>query len=135
MKKGFTLVEILVVIGIIGLLIVFLVPSLLGARDRAKEAGVKAVMHSVQLAVEAYNMENDSYPLGTNVLLESLCRNYLMAGGYIASVPKNPFTGREYTDADVAGKIVYYYDDTTGAYTLTGYKRNGTTKILDLTNL
>ena len=44
-EKGFTLVEILVVIGIIGLLIAFLVPSLLGARDRAKEAGVKAVMH------------------------------------------------------------------------------------------
>jgi type II secretion system protein G len=135
MKKGFTLVEILVVIGIIGLLIVFLVPSLLGARDRAKEAGVKAVMHSVQLAVEAYNMENDSYPLGNNVLLESLCRNYLMAGGYIAAVPKNPFTGNEYTDADVAGKIVYSYTDATGIYTLTGYKRNGTTKILDLSNM
>ncbi|MGB9613591.1 MAG: type II secretion system protein, partial [Candidatus Margulisiibacteriota bacterium] len=37
-RKGFTLVEILVVIGIIGLLSVFLVPNLLGARDRAKEA-------------------------------------------------------------------------------------------------
>lgn len=135
MKKGFTLVEILVVIGIIGLLAVFLVPNLLGARDRAKEASVKGVMHSVQLAIEAYNMENDVYPLGSNIPLESLCRNYLMAGGYIASVPKNPFTGSQYTDADVAGKIIYNYDNASGAYTLTGYKRNGTTKILDLTNM
>ena len=132
MRKGFTLVEILVVIGIIGLLSVFLVPNLLGARDRAKEAAVKGVMHSVQLAIEAYQMENEVYPIGTNVPLESLCKNYLMGGGYIASVPKNPFTGVVYTDADVAGKIVYNYDNATGAYTLTGYKRNGTAKLLEL---
>ena len=134
-KKGFTLIEVLVVIGIIGLLSLFLVPSLLGARDRAKEAAVKGVMHTVQLAIEAYQMENSVYPLGTNLPLESLCRNYLMTGGYIADVPKNPFTGVQYTDADVAGKISYSYNDTTGAYTLIGYKRNGTSKILELTNL
>ncbi len=135
MKKAFTLVEILVVIGIIGLLAVFLVPNLLGARDRAKEAGVKGVMHSVQLAIEAYQMDNEVYPLGTEIPLESLCRNYLMAGGYVATVPKNPFTGKPYTDADAAGKIVYRYNDATGAYTLTGYKRDGFSKILELTNL
>lgn len=134
-KNGFTLIELLVVIGIIGLLAVFLVPNLLGARDRAKEAAVKGVMHSVQLAIEAYEMENQVYPLETNVALESLCNNYLMAGGYIASVPKNPFTGKEYTDADVAGKIIYSYDDTTGKYTLTGYNRTGTKKIQELTNM
>ncbi len=135
MKKGFTLIEILVVIGIIGLLMVFLVPNLLGAQDRAKEAAVKAVMHSVQLAVEAYNMENSTYPLGHNVTLKSLCINYLMAGGYIASIPKNPFTGLEYTDSDVAGKIIYNYNELDGKYVLTGYKRNGISKILDLSNM
>jgi len=135
MKKGFTLIEILIVIGIIGLLSVFLVPNLLGARDRAKEAAVKGVMHSVQLAVEAYQMENEVYPIGANIPLESLTKNYLMSGGYLASVPKNPFTGVEYTDADTAGKIIYNYIDATSVYTITGYKRNGTAKILELTNL
>ena len=135
MRKGFTLVEILVVIGIIGLLSVFLVPNLLGARDRAKEAAVKGLMHTVQLAIEAYQMENEVYPMGTNIPLASLCRNYLMAGGYIASIPKNPFTGKEYTDSDVAGKIVYSYDPTTDKYTLIGYKRNGISKLHELTNM
>ena len=135
MKKGFTLVEMLVVIGIIGLLAVFLVPNLLGARDRAKEAAVKGVMHTVQLAIEAYQMDNDVYPLAYNLPLESLCRNYLMGGGYMAGVPKNPFTGQEYTDGDSAGKIIYNYDDATQTYTLTGYKKNGLAKILDLTNM
>ena len=134
-QKGFTLIEILVVISIIGLLAVFLVPNLMGARDRAKEAAVKSVMHSVQLALEAYQMENEVYPIGTNIALESLAKNYLMGAGYLASVPKNPFTGQEYTDADVAGKIIYNYTDATGSYTLTGYKRNGSSKVLELSNM
>ena len=135
MKKGFTLIEILIVIGIIGLLSVFLVPNLLGARDKAKEVAVKGVMHTVQLAVEAYQMENDVYPLGKNIALESLCKNYLMGSGYLASVPKNPYTGREYSDGDGAGKIIYSYNDAVGSYTLTGYKRNGFGKLLELSNL
>jgi len=134
-RNGFTLVEILVVIGIIGLLSVFLVPNLLGARDRAKEAGVKGVMHTTQLAVESYQMENDVYPMGKNVPLESLSKNYLMPGGYLAAVPKNPFTGKAYSDADAAGKIIYNYDDASGGYVLTGYKRNGLAKLQELTNM
>jgi type II secretion system protein G len=134
-KNGFTMIELLVVIGIIGLLAVFLVPSLMGARDRAKEAAVKGVMHSVQIAVEAYEMENNVYPLETSIALESLCKNYLMAGEYISSVPKNPFTGKEYTDADAAGKIIYSYDDSTRKYTLSGYNRTGIKKIQELSNM
>ncbi len=134
-NKGFTLVEVLVVIGIIGLLMVFLVPNLLGSQDRAKEAAVKAVMHSVQLAVEAYNMENGTYPVAHNITLKNLSENYLLPGGYLSSTPKNPFTGLEYADSDVAGKITYNYNDLEGSYKITGYKRNGSSKILELTNM
>ena len=134
-RKGFTMIELLVVIGIIGLLAVFLTPKLLGAKDRAKEVAVKSVMHSVQLAVEAFEMENMTYPLDTNVPLESLCKNYLMAGGYMAEVPKNPFTGQQYKDADMAGKVIYIYDKVTAQYKLIGYNRTGLRKIQELSNL
>ncbi len=134
-RKGFTLIELLVVIGIIALLAVFLVPNLLGAKDRAKEAAVKGVMHSVQLAIEAYEMENLTYPIDNNLPLESLCNNYLMVGGYVASVPKNPFTGQGYKDADAAGKIIYDFDGASGKYTLKGYNRSGTRVIHELTNM
>ena len=113
-RKGFTMVELLAVMGIIGLLVVFLVPNLLGAKDRGKEAAVKGVMHSIQLAIEAYDLENSIYPLETNIALASLCNNYLLAGDYVAAIPKNPYSGEEYKDADVAGKIVYSYDQTSG---------------------
>jgi len=135
MRRGFSMIELLVVIGIIGLLSVFLVPKLLGAKDKAKEAAVKGVMHSVQLAIEAYEMENFTYPLDNSVQLESLAKNYLMPNGYLAEVPKNPFTGQEYKDSDAAGKIIYNYDDKTGQYKLIGYNRAGLRKIQELSNL
>ena len=134
-RNGFTMIEMLIVIGIIGLLAFFLVPNLMGAKDRAKEVAVKGVMHSVQLAIEAYEMENQIYPLETNAGLASLCKNYLMPNGYIASVPKNPFTGQEYKDTDAAGKIVFNYDDASGKYSLKAYSRSGARQIQELTNM
>ena len=135
MKNGFTLIELLVVIAIISIIAAFMMPNFLGVQDKAKEAGVKTVMHSIQVAIEAYNMENEAYPMGSNISLRGLIDNYLSQGGYTTSVPKNPFTGKEYTTADSAGKITYIYDDSNGSYKLIGYKRNGFSKLLELSNM
>lgn len=135
MSKAFTLIELLVVIAIISIIAAFMMPNFIGVQDRAKEAGVKAVMHSIQLAVEAYNMENEAYPMGSNITLRELVDNYLTQGGYVTSVPKNPFTGTEYAASDRAGKVIYVYDDSTGSYKLIGYKRNGFSKLLELSNM
>jgi prepilin-type N-terminal cleavage/methylation domain-containing protein len=135
MSKAFTLIDLLVVIAIISIIAAFMMPNFIGVQDRAKEAGVKAVMHSIQLAVEAYNMENEAYPMGSDITLRELIDNYLMQGGYVTSVPKNPFTGTEYSASDRAGKIMYVYDDSTGSYKLIGYKRNGFSKLLELSNM
>jgi prepilin-type N-terminal cleavage/methylation domain-containing protein len=134
MSKAFTLIELLVVIAIISIIAAFMMPNFLGVQDKAKEAGVKTVMHAIQLDIEAYNMENESYPMGNNLSLRELIDNYLIQGGYVTSVPKNPFTGKEYTASDSAGKIMYIYDDSTGSYKLIGYKRNGFSKLLELSN-
>jgi general secretion pathway protein G len=135
MKKGFTLIELLVVIAIISIIAAFMMPNFTSVQDRAREAGVKSVMHSVQLAIEAYNMENEAYPMGTNISLKELVDNYLLQGGYVTSTPKNPFTGNEYAQSDKAGKITYIYDDASGSYKLVGYKRNGFSKLLELSNM
>jgi general secretion pathway protein G len=133
-RKGFTLIEVLVVITIIGMMIAFFAPKLFNFSDKGREVAVKAAMHSIHLGVEAYNMENETYPVGTNLPAKSLCENYLMAGNYIGALPENPYTGKQYKDEDTAGKIIYDFDDTTGKYTITGYKRDGTSKLLELSN-
>lgn len=134
-KKGFTLIEVLVVITIIGILAYFLVPRLLGSEDRAREAGVKAVMHSVQISIESFNMENDTYPIAQNISLKELCDNYLLPSNYIGAVPKNPFTGQPYASNDNAGKVVYSFDVNSGKYSLIGYNRSGSRIIFELSNI
>lgn len=134
-KKGFTLIEMLVVIGIIGILAGFLYPAFMGAQNKAKEAAVKAVMHSVQLAVETYNMENNTYPIAGKISLKALYDEYLQPGEYLSEIPKNPFTNKFYSDGDSSGKILYSYDAGKNIYTITGYKRNGFSKVQELSNM
>ena len=112
-----------------------MIPSFMGVQDKAKEAAVKSVMRSVQYGVESYNMENETYPIAKDITLKNLYDNYLAPGVYMAGLPKNPFTGKPYTEGDSAGKIMYTFDDNTGKYLITGYKRSGTGKILELTNM
>ena len=65
-KTGFTLVEILVVILIIGLLFVFLVPKIDSSTDKARETGIKTDMRSYQTAFEAVAREHGG--LGANAI-------------------------------------------------------------------
>lgn len=62
--KGFTLVEILVVILIIGLLFVFLVPKISSSTDKAREVGLKTDFHSFETAFEQLMKEKSG--LGGN---------------------------------------------------------------------
>lgn len=134
-RGGFSLIELLVVIAIIGILAVMMMPNFLGAQDRAREAGVKSVMHAVQLSVEHYHSDHETYPTGAGVTLAAFCESILVADGYLSSVPKNPFTGGAYTAEDTAGQITYSYDADAGQYTLVGVKRDGATVLLTLSNV
>lgn len=61
---GFTMVELMTVIVILGILVAVSVPYMLGAQERAKIAGVKENMHLVQLMAETYSTDwSSSYPV------------------------------------------------------------------------
>lgn len=62
MKKGFTLVELLVVISIIGTLVAILLPNLMGARERARDAQKIQDAYAIKNALRMYYNDNQAYP-------------------------------------------------------------------------
>ncbi|NUP88285.1 MAG: prepilin-type N-terminal cleavage/methylation domain-containing protein [Candidatus Sumerlaeia bacterium] len=61
-RAAFTLIELLIVVAIIAILAAIAVPNFLEAQTRAKVARAKADMRSLDLALEAYHIDNNGYP-------------------------------------------------------------------------
>lgn len=61
-EKGFTLIELMVVIIVIGILVAIALPNYIGATERARISSLKSNAHTLQITVEAYNVDHQVYP-------------------------------------------------------------------------
>ncbi|MEW6607395.1 MAG: type II secretion system major pseudopilin GspG [bacterium] len=61
-NKGFTLIELMLVIIIIGILVAMVLPRFAGRTYQAKIARAKADIVSISVALDMYELDNDSYP-------------------------------------------------------------------------
>lgn len=65
-EKGFTLVELLVVIGIIGILAMLLLPQFRGMRDRARVTSCTSNLKNLGTQLEVFFVDQDAYPAATS---------------------------------------------------------------------
>jgi len=61
-NRGFTLLELMLVVVIIGLLAAIVAPALIGRSKEAKVSAVKAQIANFETALDLYKMDNDEYP-------------------------------------------------------------------------
>jgi type IV pilus assembly protein PilA len=72
-EEGFTLVELLVVMLILGLLAAIAIPSFFNQRDKAKDADAKSAVRTAQTAIETYSTDNGGTYVGaTAAALEAI---------------------------------------------------------------
>ncbi len=98
-KKGFTLIEILIVVSIIGLLASIIFVGLGSARAKGRDARRIADLRSIQTGLELYFSKNGKYPDTLTTLTA--------AGIGVTKVPKDPTTVSDYFFAVNSGKDGY----------------------------
>jgi type II secretion system protein G len=101
-QQGFTLIEIMVVVVIIGILGALIVPNLIGRADEARVTAAKTDLRAIANALDLYRLDNFTYPT-TEQGLEALVKKpsgqpeapNWNPDGYLKKLPKDPW-GREY---------------------------------------
>ena len=84
-QAGFTLIELMVVMMIIGLLAAIAVPAYINNIRRAKEAVLKEDLHTLRQAIDSYTVDKGKAPQALDDLVQ---------GGYLKSIPVDPITSR-----------------------------------------
>lgn len=88
-SKGFTLLELMIVLAIMGVLISIAQPSLQTSVIRAREAVLREDLFQIREAIDQYYADNGQYP----PTLQELINQQEKTKSYLRDIPKDPFTG------------------------------------------
>jgi general secretion pathway protein G len=110
---GFTLIEIMVVVVIMGVLAALVVPKLLGRAAESKVAAAKIDIATIMQSLKLYKLDNQRYPTTEQGLQALLTKptsgpaaNGWKAPGYLEKMPKDPWgNSYQYLSPGVKGEV------------------------------
>ena len=112
-SSGFTLIEVLVVVAILGILAAIVVPRIMDRPDEARRVAAKQDVASIVQALKLYRLDNGGYPTteqGLGALVARPTTNPVppnwKQGGYLERLPKDPWgSDYQYLNPGVKGEI------------------------------
>ena len=117
--KGFSLIELLVVLSILAIVNFVLFPNIVSIQSSAKSMSAKSIARNIMVSLEQYYFIYSTYPDMGNVPIYSILET-LVSLDIIDSIPINPYTGQAFSLNDESGNIIYNYTSANG-YQLFGY--------------
>ncbi len=87
-ERGFTLIELVIVMAVIGLLAAIAIPSFVRSVQKAKEAVLQEDLHVMRNAIDSYTIDKEKAPQSLDDLVQA---------GYLKSIPVDPITSRNDT--------------------------------------
>ncbi|MEO6974310.1 MAG: type II secretion system major pseudopilin GspG [Gallionella sp.] len=111
--RGFTLIEIMVVVVIMGIMAALIVPKLMGRTDDARIIAAKQDIATIMQALKLYKLDNQHYPTTEQGLQALVTKpssgpsaNGWKTGGYIDKLPKDPWgNSYQYLSPGIKGEI------------------------------
>ena len=120
-NKGFTLVELLVVISIIGIIMALSIFGLQGARESSRDGRRKADLEQIRSAIEIYKSDCNKYPLAVqdNLKGDGSVASCSVGNVYISALPDDPSAPegiyRYYSADGITYEICAYLEQGTGS--------------------
>jgi general secretion pathway protein G len=95
-SDGFTLIELMIVVSIIGILATLAVPSYQSSVVKAKEAALRQDLSTLRDVLDQHKADQGKYPMSLAALVSA---------GYLRGMPKDPFTGSVTTWQEISDPV------------------------------
>jgi prepilin-type N-terminal cleavage/methylation domain-containing protein len=129
MIKGFTLLEILIVVGVIGVLSLIAPPVLLNLPEQAKDGSIKA---NISVAVSTVTSE---LTLQKNNSPDKVLKNIVTSLNANNTNPLDSTSPAFATSGTTPGSVVLTCNDTAGTVNIVGYRKDGSAILTKIVNV